>query len=217
MKRSISALVALFVTGCPVPEPPPSNPVPIGTIVGRVLVEDPELRSVDGAVVEIYGSSERITTEADKNFVLGVVPLGTHTLIITHPDLDRAAQVEATLSAPFETLILDESDTTIGRAGILRGTIAGGDINTVVTLVGGNANQRADVGDDGSFVLTGLPTGNLQFAAHKDGNDPLLFDASIDEGDNDAPGDLALAGNGGNGITVSGRVQLLQEVEHEGV
>jgi hypothetical protein len=213
------AALALSI-GCePPPAPPPPTPVPFGTITGRALVEEgAELVSVDGAVVEVYGSSEVVTTEAGKNFVLGAVPLGTHTVRITHPGLDRAVQFEATLQAPFETLSLEPSLTTLARAATLIGTAeVSAAENAKAYLVGGNAEQQADIGDDGQFTLRNLPTGTVEIGVSAIGRETQIFEVTLGEGDNDAPADLEIAPSAVDDLRIAGRVQLLEETVHEGV
>ena len=67
-------LVAVVASSCVcgvTPDVPPDlRPAAVGTIVGTVYIEDPTRASVDGATIQVYGSSARTLSQLDKQFVL---------------------------------------------------------------------------------------------------------------------------------------------------
>src|SRR5262245_31867964 len=110
MPRLSLRLVSLLglVTACTAAEAPPLEPPAVGMIVGEVFRSDPDegLVSVDGAVVQLYGTSNSVRTEAGRKFVLASVPVGEHTLSISHSDSGTARRLLVRVGAAFETVTL---------------------------------------------------------------------------------------------------------------
>ena len=211
--------VASVLAGCPPEEQTPLKPTQIGTIVGEAFVEQPELTSVAGAVVEVYGASARVITEEGRQFVLQSIPLGKHTIQISHAELGRSIRIEALVEAPFQTVTLPPGATTLQNAATLRGTVdvAGqSPAGAEVYLVGGNGSQVAVVGDDGGFVLPLLPPGPAQIGASLGGFSPLIVDVTLDEGDNQLPDAFRLAATSVGDLSLTGRATLDELVDHRG-
>ena len=59
---------------------------------------------------------------------------------------------------------LDVEDTTVLSPASLSGNAIDGTtgIDVTVFLVGGNAGQKLELGDDGDYTIEGLPTGDVQ-------------------------------------------------------
>ncbi len=219
----ISLATCVLALGCPVTETPPLRGVPVGTVVGEVFVttDGGDVASVAGAEVAIYGTPASATSEAGKQFVLGGVPVGTHTVVIDHPGLGRAARFEVEVSEPFQTVTLREQDTTLGAAATLSGSVnvAGeSPVGTIVYLVGGNGRQQAPVGDDGSYLLGGLPRGAAQIAFSKQGFETKLLDVDLTEGENEAE-TVSLATSSAGDLCFGSSVRLVgtEEAQHQGI
>ena len=215
----ILGALASGLAGCPAEEQTPLKPTPIGTIVGEAFVEQPELTSVAGAVVEVYGASARVVTEEGRQFVLQSIPLGKHTIQISHAELGRSIRLEALVEAPFQTVTLPPGVTTLKNAATLRGSVdvdGQSPAGAEVYLVGGNGTQVAVVGDDGGFVLPLLPPGPVQIGASLAGFAPVLVDVALDEGDNQLPDAFQLASTSVGDLRLAGRATLDELVDHRG-
>jgi hypothetical protein len=224
MRRLISVALGCallpFGAGCPTPEDPGPVGVQVGTVVGEVFIEEgSDTSSVAGAKVEVYGHPATAVTEEGKNFVLEAIPIGTHRVTITHTELGRATRFDATVSTAFQTVIIDAEDTTLGRAATVNGTLSvadGSTVGTKVYLVGGNADQQADVGDDGSYSLTNLPTGPAEIAFSKTGHETVVVEMDLGEGEQSAD-DVSLATASGGDGCINSSVKRVEDTVHEGI
>ncbi|MFH1811084.1 MAG: carboxypeptidase-like regulatory domain-containing protein, partial [Pseudomonadota bacterium] len=197
---------------CAPEEPPPLTPTAVGTIVGEAYVEDPTQRSLGGTVVEVYGMSARAVSQEGMQFVLQPIPLGEHTLLLTHPDLDRSIRIKAKVEAPYQTVLLPASATTLKSAASLTGTVTvsgGTAVGAIAFLVGGNSQQQSAVGDDGSFVLSMLPPGaGAKIAVAKNGYEVAMASIDLSEGINALPSAVALSPTSAGNLTLRGKVVL---------
>lgn len=215
-----AALVSLLVVlplarcACPTPEPPPLRGVEVGTVVGEAFIEG---EPVSGAVVTVLGLPIEEVTEKGKKFVLEAVPLGTHEITIRHDALDQAIRFPVEVKTAFQTVILDEATTTLSPAATARGSV---EVDTpalaAVYLVGGGPEQVATPGDDGSFVLAGLPVGAARLAVSAPGFDTAFVELALAPGDNDVP-PVTLSASVVNNLSLAGQVQLVGETDHRGI
>src|SRR5262245_58977450 len=111
-RKLLPLAVGLCLTACGAAEAPPLEAPKVGIIVGEVFLADPTPHSVGGAIVEVYGTSAHVVTEADKQFVLGSIPIGTHTVTISHPASGFAIRFDVTISQGFQTVYLPSEQTT---------------------------------------------------------------------------------------------------------
>jgi hypothetical protein len=214
---ALGALASTVLFGCPVPDPPPPPAFSVGTIVGEVFVADPDPVSVSDATVQVYGTSRGAVSEAGKQFVLQGVPLGGHTLLIDHAPSGRSRRVPVALGAAFQTLLLDDELTTLGEPASVSGMVTAPEdtADAEAFLVGGNGEQKAEVGDNGSFTIPGLPTGPAQIAITKPGFDTALVELDLEEGANDV-GAVTLEATTEDALSLSGRALLEGRTDHRG-
>lgn len=215
-----AALAALSLSrcACPTPDPPPLRGVEVGTIIGEAFLDEGNgLESVDGAVVRVLGLGVEEVTVAGEKFVLEAIPLGTHEVSIEHDGLARAVSFEVTIESAFQTVALDPSMTTLGRAARVAGQVVVDDpIEAVVFLVGGDAGDVASPGDDGSFVIPAVPAGPAQIAFSRSGFDLKIVDVVLAEGDNLLE-PVTLAPSTASDLTLAGSAQLVGSSDHRGV
>ena len=216
------ALLALSVgAGCPAlpPEQAPIVLPPTGTIVGEVFAEDGGTQvSVAGAVVEIYGTSARVLSQLDRQWVLPGIRVGDHRIRITDPEGARFVETIASVQTRNQTVILEAKDTTVRPAARLTGSVAVDDpAGTVVFLVGGTSAQVALAGDDGTFALDNLPSGDIQLGASKQGFSPAVVDVNVEPGDNALPEPIGLTATVINNLKLSGRIELDLRADFSGV
>lgn len=214
---SASFVVVISAVGCPAPEPPPLKGVQVATITGEVFVEDPDLRSVGGAVVTVLGTPASDVSEEGKQFVLDSVALGTRTVSIVDEELGRSTQFDVELSSPFQTLTLDDADTTLLRSASVTGSVSGFDdaARPQVFLVGGTS-QVALVGGDGSFRLDNLPARSVTLGIAAPGKGLVLVDVDLGEGEVKALDPVVLAASAIGGLKIAGTVQLAGQIDHTG-
>lgn len=215
--RLAYALTVLFA--CAAELPPALEPPKVGLIVGEIFVEDPERRSLGGAEVTVPGTSARATTVEGKQFVLTAIPVGDHVLDVRHEESGRVARIPVSVGAAGQTVILPAEKTLLTRAASLTGRVQlDGDsaAGTVVFLVGGRARQSTLAGDDGSFLLEGLPTGAARIGVSRAGYETKVVDASLAEGDNTLD-EVSLAGSSAGNLALQGVVQLADRKDHAGV
>jgi hypothetical protein len=202
---------------CGAKEAPPIETPKVGIIIGEVFsAGSAGATSVGDAKVEVYGTASSAVTEAGKQFALQAVPLGSHTVVITHEASQSSVRVPVTIAQAFQTVTLTREQTTLKQAW-LDGTVAAGasPAGTLVYLVGGGAAQLATVGDDGVFELTALPVGAADIAFSKPGFDTVVRHATLAAGANSLAA-VSLSATSAATLSLTGSVKLTDSNDQRG-
>lgn len=213
----LAALVA-FAAACSGPPAPQLRPPPVGVVSGEVFLEAGGA-SVDGAVVELAGTSTRAVTRSGRQFVLTAVPVGANVVLITHVESGRVRRLDVTVEQANQTVVLTPEQTSLVAAATLDGLVTvpdGSPAGAVAYLVGGSGRQTAPVGDDGRFTLEGLPPGPAKVGVVKVGFASVLKPITLAEGANDG-GEFALSPAVDGTLALAGSVRLADRTEHAGI
>ena len=220
LQGSFCVLLTGLMTACPTPEVDELEPLAVGTLVGEVFIEDPDLQSVEGAKISVLGTSARATSKADKKFVLQSIPVGKHTVRIVSPDGSHSLQFETSVSTAFQTVTLSDEQTTLKEAGVLTGTVALGDgadpVGTMVYLVNGGPEQTTTAGSNGTFTLPSLPIGTVSIGFSRDGYDTHVVELDVSSGENTLDETVNLPASTVSNLSLAGSFQRVGETEHQG-
>lgn len=224
--RSGLASLLFVMGGClrSVGDIPPQSE---GGGVDGVLIElnlgTGEPTGAPGAIVRVVGTSVSRTTDERGFFQLSAVPLGYRTLA-----LEKRVGTEVVASR-----LLDPIHLYADRATISLGEVPlspGGEVQGRVVLSdrgnpGGSAvvvartGLRAIVGEDGSYVLSGVPQGSFDVVAFRAGYEPgRLQRVGVGPGARTLARDLLLAGGAAPRlVSLEGSATLLGEASSEGI
>jgi len=135
--------VLLVGLGCdpPIVDPPPLGVLGTGAFVGEVFVGGD---SIEGATIEILGSSARASSASGRQFALYPVTVGTHTIAIRDPS-GRAARFDVNLPTENLTVLLAPADTTLEPPTRISGSITlpanASPAGAVAFIVGGSVDS----------------------------------------------------------------------------
>lgn len=201
-------------------------------ITGVVVQRDPisgEVRGVEGARVAAVGISISTTTDQRGFFILSRLPLGRLKVRIEKRALgDEPALARSLdpLNALVEGQTLDLGEIELLPGGALAGFvgievegtsepgIAGGAL-----VIGAQTTFKAIAGEDGNYLLSGLPEGSIDLVAFLAGYEPgRVFGARVQSGLKSTVEDMVLAIDpGGASIPVAGTAQLQDQADSSGI
>lgn len=226
--RRAKGLASLLVlsAGCirSVGDIPPQSE---GGGVDGVLIElnlgSGEPAGAAGALVRVVGTSVSRTTDDRGFFQLSAVPLGYRTL-----SLEKRVGTEVVASRLLDPIHLyaDRTAVSLGEVplspggevqGRVRLSDRGNPGGTVVAIA--RTGLRAIAGEDGAFVLSGVPQGSFDVVAFRPGYEPgRLQRVGVGPGSRTLARDLVLgAGAGARRFPLEGSATLLGETSSDGV
>lgn len=203
--------------------PPQSEGGGVDGVLIELNLGTGEPAGAPGALVRVVGTSASRTTDDRGFFQLSAVPLGYRTLA-----LEKRVGTEVVASR-----LLDPIHLYADRATISLGEVPlspGGEVQGRVVLSdrgnpGGSAvvvartGLRAIVGEDGSYVLSGVPQGSFDVVAFRAGYEPgRLQRVGVGPGARTLARDLLLAGGAAPSlVSLEGSATLLGEASSEGI
>ncbi len=178
-------VVMLALVGCTrdlqLPNPPDPKP---GSITGRLVVEVPGTaarRPAAGAVAQILGTSLVSTTSADGYFSLNGIVATDGVLFIRFDEPGKSRRKQYAFSrigaGPNRTVAL--GDVVLGESATVRGRAILADKKNSKSGHGGTqvfvplAPYFGFTGDDGTFLMQGLPEGDVEVALYRTGYAPI--------------------------------------------
>ncbi len=224
--RSGLASLLVLAAGCirSVGDIPPQSE---GGGVDGVLIElnlgSGEPEGAAGALVRVVGTSVSRNTDDRGFFQLSAVPLGYRTL-----SLEKRVGTEVVASRLLDPIHLYADRTTVSLGevplspgGEVQGRVRladrGSPGGTVVAVA--RTGLRAIAGEDGGFVLSGVPQGSFDVVAFRPGYEPgRLQRVGVGPGARTLARDLVLgAGAGARRFPLEGSATLLGEASSDGV
>lgn len=184
-------VVSLFAISCTrsLELPPPPGPPTPGTLQGRLVVAQPGTTTrapAKGAVVQLLSSSAGVIADDDGRFLIeGITkPAGN---VLFRFDGDGDGQFEKQKSLTLQALkagpgkSIDLGDVVLGENAQLRGRALLSDIATLSGHAGSvvfvpESPFAAITGDDGSFLLSELPEGEVRIGVYRQGYETVGLD-----------------------------------------
>lgn len=160
-----------------------------GSIAGRVTNGDDEgLQDVTVRVTAGPSTGQSVTTDADGDYVIEDLPVGTYALSFT-----RTGYASRTITGvDVSNLHTTELNVTLTEnptgTGVLSGTVRDSDTSTAlsgvtVRLVQGGAILQTDTtGSDGGYAFSGLLTGNYTVRFSRTGYQTRELTAAVSQG-----------------------------------
>lgn len=169
------AALALAATGCfslELPQPPVLGPGTVRATLVTALPGRAEPVPAVGAVVTLRGTTQSATADADGNVLLTGLTATTGTLLFTHDSdadgvVDRARVVTLEAARAGFGKDVNLGTLSLGRLATVSGKALRGDREALPSGHGGisvflpEGPQLAYTGDDGSYVLGGVPEGDV--------------------------------------------------------
>jgi hypothetical protein len=181
MKRMLGGLgVVVAVTACLDVSVPPRTPLGPGSLRATVLTALPnrgDLAPAEGAKVSLVGTTLTATADADGNIVLRGLTQARGRVTVAL-DVDRDGVDDRSRLLTLEELgaglgkDVNLGTLVLGRNGTLVGSVKRGDRRALASGHGGisvflpQLPQLSTTGDDGTFVLPGVPEGRLVLNAY---------------------------------------------------
>lgn len=183
MRTSGGLVVGLLLSGCLDVTVPPRTPVGPGSLRATLLTalpNRPELAPAEGAKVTLVGTTLTATADADGNVTLSGLRQRSGRVVFSF-DVDRDGTEDRTRLLTLETVgaglgkDVNLGTLVLGRNATVIGSVKRGDRRELSSGHGGitvflpQLPQLATTGDDGTFVLPGVPEGDLVLNAFAPG------------------------------------------------
>jgi hypothetical protein len=183
MRTSGGLVVVLLVSGCLEVTVPPRTPVGPGSLRATLLTalpNRPDLAPAEGAKVTLVGSTLTATADADGNVTLSGLRQRSGRVVFSF-DVDRDGTEDRTRLVTLETVgaglgkDVNLGTLVLGRNATVIGSVKRGDRRELSSGHGGitvflpQLPQLTTTGDDGTFVMPGVPEGNLVLNAFAPG------------------------------------------------
>lgn len=230
--RLWASLSLAFLAGClrstgDLPQPGEGAFI-TGVVVQRDNVSG-EVSGVAGARVSAVGISISATTDQRGFFILSRLPLGRLKIRIEKPALAGAPALARSLD-PLNALIegqtLDLGEIELLPGGALTGFVgtniegaAAPGIAGGALVIGAQTTFKAIAGEDGNYLLSGLPEGSIDLVAFLSGYEPgRIFGARVQSGLKSTVEDMVLEPDpGGASIPVAGVALLQEQTDSSGI
>ena len=171
---AMALVTSVFVAACG--EGDPSGPPPTATVSGIVS-------AVGGAVIEgasVNIGSRTATSDADGEYELGNLPLGSATIVANAPGFDAHSESVNLSAGMNEHDVVLTPTPTATVAGVVTDTAGAVIVGAAVSI----GSTGTTTGADGRFELENLPVGSATFMASAPGFDPVIESVDLTAGSN---------------------------------
>jgi IPT/TIG domain-containing protein len=207
--------------------PPPGEGLFVtGVVVARDLTSA-EIAGVEGASISVIGSSRTVRTDQRGFFQLERLPLGRHRVFIEREAAGSAPLLRRILD-PIDGLvdgqIIDVGQIELSGAGDLAGAVlldrspGGPTAGAGALVVATDTVFKAVAGEDGRFLIAGLPEGSVDLVALRPGYVPAhVFGVRVSPGASIQVKDILLRAGPAEDVAVKGSAKLEGQADASGI